>query len=271
MFFWTSCTSVVLLANAGLDYATMAVHELAHLAAARSVGVPARFGLGVRLLGIVVHTDLRGIWAVAPRQRRRVYLAGLAADAVVVSTAVLVAAAVGPPVRGALVALVLVRIIGMLWQCQIYTRTDMYCVMTDLVGARNLHEDASVYAIAQLRRVADRVSDRVGRQPSTRVDPLVGVGDREQVVIRRYALWMLAGSTVWLAAYCWFVIPIDIGVFVRGFHAVHDGSLVDGIITLALVGIPQVVLLYLIAVRGTRRVSRLRARLADTAQNMSDD
>jgi hypothetical protein len=48
---------------------TATVHELAHLAAARSLGVPARIGLSTRLFYLVAQTDVSGIWA-APRRAR---------------------------------------------------------------------------------------------------------------------------------------------------------------------------------------------------------
>src|SRR2546423_2520641 len=70
------------------SYATIFIHELAHLVAARALGINSRLGIGHRLWYLVAETDLTGLWSVSGRQRYLPLLAGVLIDAVSASTLV---------------------------------------------------------------------------------------------------------------------------------------------------------------------------------------
>jgi len=57
------------LGFAAFVYASLFVHEMSHLLAARAVGVKSRMGISHRLWFLVAETDLTGLWGVARRQR----------------------------------------------------------------------------------------------------------------------------------------------------------------------------------------------------------
>ena len=61
-------------------YGGIFVHELAHLIAARAVGVNSRMGISHRLWYLVAETDLTGLWSVTRNQRYLPMLAGMIVD-----------------------------------------------------------------------------------------------------------------------------------------------------------------------------------------------
>jgi putative peptide zinc metalloprotease protein len=255
--FWLDSTSLVMLATLAAAIPLAALHELAHLVAARSLGLPARIGIGTRLDALVVITDVRCMWAVPPRQRYRVYLAGMASDVLMISLAQLVAAT-AEEWRAPLDALSLVAVLGMLNQFLLYLRTDLYLVATTLVRAKNLYQDASVYAVDRLRRVWRRLA---GTGP--RPDPLAALPRREFVLARGYAVVMVVGSAVAVGATLVLAVPSVVALVSQALASMRgDGWLgvVDGTGTLAVFAALQGV--FVIAFfRGRReRVRRLRER-----------
>ncbi len=215
LFVSRSMTTVV-VADTAMILALMTVHELAHLIAARSVGVPARITWGTRLFDLVAQTRMPGVWGVPRRERMRCYLAGPACELVLASVVLIVLAAGNPHGTGgrigrAIVALVL---LGILMQLLVYQRTDVYFVVADLLRARNLHDDACRYLLTRLRVLAGWVRRRSARAASS---PLPATMDRREYrVVRCYAWVMVAGSAASAAALAAFIIPAIATVFARG-------------------------------------------------------
>jgi putative peptide zinc metalloprotease protein len=220
LFVSRSMTTVV-VADTAMVLALMTVHELAHLIAARSVGVPARITWGTRLFDLVAHTRMPGVWGVPRRERMRCYLAGMACELVLASVVLIVLAAGNPQGAGgrigrAIVALVL---LGILMQLLVYQRTDVYFVVADLLRARNLHDDACRYLLTRLRVLAGRVrrgSARAASSPAPETPVLPETMDRREYrLVRCYAWVMVAGSAASAAALAAFVIPAIATVFAR--------------------------------------------------------
>jgi hypothetical protein len=132
-------------------------HEAAHWLAARAEGVPARFSIGRRLYFVVFETNLSQLWGLPRAKRFGPLLAGLAYDTVVLS--VLLAAQLissRPVVDRTAAALVAVEVSGMLFQCLVFLRTDLYGVLVMLFGCRDLWR---VNAL-ELRRMFGRLDER---------------------------------------------------------------------------------------------------------------
>ena len=60
------------------------IHEFGHILAIRSYDLPAKLGIGNRLIFVVFETDLTSAWRLAPRQRNILYFAGMSFEQVVV-------------------------------------------------------------------------------------------------------------------------------------------------------------------------------------------
>ena len=176
-----------------LGLAMIFAHEMAHLTAARAVGVSCRLGIGHRLWIPVAETDMTGIWAVERRRRYLPFLAGPLLDATTAAAIMLLLAAADQgwvtlstmTLRIAR-AMFLIYLLNLLWQCYFFVRTDFYYVLANYFGCKNLLADTESY----LRNRLARLIPRLGRRDQTHVPPA------EMRVVRWYSLIWLLGRVV---------------------------------------------------------------------------
>ena len=265
-FFWTSSTSVVIVVNTAIFLVAIGLHEGAHLVAARSLGIPAQITLGTRLYNLVAQTNVSGLWSVPRRCRYRAYVAGMLWDLGLASVCIvaLVLAPVPATVAGVLSALVLMIAVGTLLQLQLFMRTDVYFIAADVLRARNLFEDATVYLAAWARRTLALLrlwpADVGG-------DPLVQLDARERRVVKGYAWFMIAGTLVAVCVFAIFVLPVIVVLLARATNSiirgVADGDIgmvVDGGVTWLIEGGFQVVFLVVFFRTRAAWLARLRYR-----------
>jgi len=189
-------------------YAGIFLHELAHLAAARSVGVNSRLGISNRLWYLVAETDLTGLWSVQRKQRYLPMLAGMIADAAVASLLVIFLFAerqhsiyVSPFALHLLRAMAFTNLMRILWEFFLFVRTDLYFVAVTYLNCKNLLIDTRVFLRNQLARV------------TTRIHPVdqSGIPPAERRAIRTYAALYLAGRAWAFVTLFWVTIPVCIG------------------------------------------------------------
>ena len=173
-----------------LTYALAGLHELAHVMAAAALGVPARLRITRRLYFLTFETNLTGLWALPPRRRLGPLLAGMAFDAVVLCALLLLrVAGIGP--SRLVAALVLVEVSALVVQLFVFLRSDVYAVMTALLGCTNLAQTTRLL----LRRSVHRLS------PSQAAE-LAAMPERDLAVARWYRFVHVAG----LAVAAWFFV-----------------------------------------------------------------
>ena len=267
-FFWSDHTSLAIAGNAVMFLSGVALHELAHLAAARSVGASGRFSLGTRLNKLAAQTDVTGLWAVPRRQRYRTYLAGMACDLLLLSIAVLTLANLdlSTDLHRAVSAFALLAVFRLGSQMLLYMRTDVYFVLADLLKAKNLMEDAAAYVLSEVRRAARRL--RRPREAPPPPDVLRALSPRERRNVRIYAPVMTVGSTAALAFAAVYGVPIVVELYVQGIDAVRTGvadndasRLADGLVTLGVQGGFQGLFLYVLVRDRGARVRTVLGRL----------
>jgi putative peptide zinc metalloprotease protein len=209
-FYWTPYVGLAVLVGTAMFSVNLSVHELMHLAAARSRGAPARIGFSTRLHYLVVQTHVTAVWAVRRKHRYRVYLAGLRWDAFMLCLCALLIAYGRLPALadGLLGALALTVLMSMVMQLQVYVRNDLYYVLMELLRARNLYDDGLAY-LRYLRR----------RGP----DPLADLPTRERCGVRIYAVLMAAGCTVALVSFALFGLPILVSGVAGAFAGLGEG------------------------------------------------
>ncbi|MFC5946366.1 hypothetical protein ACFPZ4_33675, partial [Micromonospora harpali] len=213
---WSPHASLVLAGNAAVAWSIVLLHELAHLLTARAHGVPGRLGLGTRLQFLVAQTDVSGIWAAPRSARLTVYLAGMAVNVVVASVAVLVhaAAAPGTVADRAAAGVLLLAVLPLPVQFLVFMRTDVYFVLQDVAGARNLYADGAAYARWWLRRAA--------RRPG--VDPSLALPARERRAVRWYALLLVVGTAACLAVAATVTVPFTLALLVDAAGGLRPGG-----------------------------------------------
>jgi len=220
----------ILMATA---YATVFVHELAHLIAARAVGINSRMGISNRLWYVVAETDLTGLWAVPKRQRYMPMLAGMLTDTVSAALLVLLLLAAQqewlafPSLCVRLLrAVSFTYLMRIMWQFFFFVRTDLYYVVAALFNCRNLLGDTEDFLRNQLARAI----------PSIRPVDQSGIPASERRMIRAYAVLWAAGR-IWAPSLLWLItVPLSltylrnlVGVFRVGYSA-NPSDFIDAVV-----------------------------------------
>ena len=182
-----------------LTWALTLKHELAHLAAARWAGVDARISLGHRFFFPVLQTDMTSLWSVSRPHRYVAYLAGIFSDLGFAALAALAlnADAFGLPVpvgpaRNMLASVLLVELIVVLWQFNVFFRTDIYYLASDMLGYRDLHRQARIVVATWIGRTVGEWAARLAYpdpNPSRSLPP----PRRERVIVACFAMLMVVG------------------------------------------------------------------------------
>ncbi|CAL9467313.1 hypothetical protein [Streptomyces sp. enrichment culture] len=213
---WSRHGSVVLLSGAAAGWALLLAHELAHLVTARAAGVPGKMRLGTRLQFLVMQTDISGIELAPRRHRLTAYLAGIALNLSVASSLVLVLAVTetGTTAHRLLAAALLLALLPLPFQCMVFTRTDLYFVLQDLTGCRDLYGDGLAYARYRFRR-AVRPVRRGPRTEAARDDPSSRLPAHERRAVRIYSVVLVVGTAACLTFMAAVTLPVDLALLVR--------------------------------------------------------
>jgi hypothetical protein len=194
-------------------YAGIFLHELAHLVAARSVGVNSRMGISHRLWYLVAETDLTGLWGVPRKQRYLPMLAGIIVDAAVASFLVLLLLAerrhllfLSPFFLHLVRAMAFTNLMRILWQFFLFVRTDLYFVAVTYLNCKNLLIDTAAFLRNRVARVTSLVRPSLVRP----VDQS-GIPPAERRAIRTYAALYLTGRAWAFLTLFWITIPVCVG------------------------------------------------------------
>ncbi|MET7812893.1 hypothetical protein ABZT26_18805 [Streptomyces sp. NPDC005395] len=238
---WSRHGSVVLLSGAAAGWALLLAHELAHLVTARAAGVPGKMRLGTRLQFLVMQTDISGIELAPRRHRLTAYLAGIALNLSVASSLVLVLAATetGTTAHRLLAAALLLTLLPLPFQCMVFTRTDLYFVLQDLTGCRDLYGDGLAYARHRFRR-AVRPVRRGHRAEAARDDPSARLPAHERRAVRIYSVVLVVGTAACLTFMAAVTLPVDLALLaraVRGLGPEHGlAGNADAVTVLVVLG-----------------------------------
>jgi hypothetical protein len=233
----SSSSSVNLVAMFAAGWTILLLHETAHLLVARATGVPARMSLGTRLQFLVAQTDISGIELAARRHRMTAYLAGLAVNLTVVCLAVLARAAVpaGSAAADVLGVAATMAVLPIPFELMVFMRTDVYFVLQDLSGCRDLHGQGRAYARYRARRAT-----AFARRSVPGPDPSADLPEHERRAVRWYTVVLVAGSAACLAAFAGITLPADLTMLVRAARRAAAGNSparrADGAVVLLVLG-----------------------------------
>ena len=217
-FFALANPGLTLALAAVIAVAIVALHEFSHLAAARAADVHGWFGWGTRLWFLVAQTSVPGLWMASRGVRLRVFLAGMTCDLTVFSACTIGAAftPAASPAHRILELVCLITLTGVMEQFLFFMRTDVYLVVQELTGCKNLFGDATEY----LRHLAGRSARGA---PASPPDPLAELPHAERRPVRLYAAFMLAGCAVLVLVSAFYALPVEVGLYVRAAHELARG------------------------------------------------
>lgn len=192
IFFTPSLVLLMLVLFLG-QFPLILVHEGFHALAGRRLGLRSTLRIGQRFYYVVLETALDGLVTVPRRRRYLPILAGMLADLLVIAVLTLAAAwsrtGTGDlTIAGKVcLAFAFATVLRVVWQFYLFLRTDLYYLVTVVLGCNDLH----TVSVQLLRNRFDRLLRRPGRHDETAWHP------RDRAVARWYS-WLLVGGYVFL-------------------------------------------------------------------------
>jgi len=237
------------------------LHESFHALAGRRLGLNTTLRIGRRFYYIVFVTTLDGLVTVPRRKRYLPMLAGLLMDVLVVSGLTLAAAALEAThgARALLARFCLAMALGvllrMVWQTYFFLRTDLYYLVTTVLGCNDLHTTAR-------QLLANRVNALLGRRGHL-VDESIW-HPRDRSVARWYVWLMVLGYLALSLTLLTVALPAGIRFAEQVVHqlvvAPTAGNVADALVFLGL-NFWEPALVVVLAIRGyrSRRLTRVPA------------
>jgi hypothetical protein len=243
-FFFQDNSTIKTLFLIFFSYLTLFLHEMAHLIAARAVGVSCRMGISNRMWYLVAETDMTGVWRIPRNQRYLPYFAGAILDATLASFVILSLfvhnqrwLALHPLVFELARAMLLIYLTRLVWQCYLFVRTDLYFVISNFFRCKNLMKDTEVYLLNQVARIIPSIK---------RVDQShIPVAERQ--FIRVYAVLWLVGRSVAISYLIFITIPLTWHYLFQAYkvlsagYAANPSAFLDTLLMIFLIFIPEVI------------------------------
>lgn len=178
-----------------LTFFMVIIHELGHILAIRSYGLPTRLEVGRRLYLIVFETDLTLAWKLPAKNRNILYLAGVCFDTISLFAALMIKLFV--PIQseiifGILGLVVFDTIVRIIYQCCIYMKTDFYFLFENLSGTYNIMEN-SIHSIRNLFK-REKVKN-----------PELFAG--EERIVKWYGIFFFAGVAITFGLLIFYFLP----------------------------------------------------------------
>ncbi len=256
LFFTDYYTVIELVLFAGA-VPLLILHEAYHVLAARRLGVRSRVSIGRRLYYIVLETSLDGLVAVPRRKRYLPILAGMLIDLLALAALTVIADLNRGPdgtftLAGRIcLALAFATVLRLVWQFFFYLRTDLYVLMSTLLGCVDLHTTAK-------RLLTNRASRLLGRHDRIHDETLWHPVDRRAA--QWYSWLIVAGYTFSIATFLIAVAPAVYRMFAGAItrlagNATTGGETFDSVVFLTL-NLAQILLTVWLAVRERRQRQR---------------
>lgn len=243
------------------DMPALFFHEGMHLAAGRRLGLPTKLSVGRRMYMIVFESSMPGIWGVPKNRRYMPFLAGMLADAIFYSVCILVA---GWLIRSGgsawwasfLCALAYMTILHFVWQFYFFLQTDIYYVIVNFSGCKNLQQAARTLLRNYWYTMLNAKEKKIDMSQFT---------DRDRQVAKWY-VFLYAGGWLFMAGMLLYMLPVMLGLFGNTYHHLVSGTSIQRWDAIIFAGLSLLELGFAAYVYGQEIVRRKRAR-AEVAAN----
>lgn len=195
-------------------------HEGFHVLAGRRLGLPSRLRLSNRLTYLVAETQINGLMSVPRRKRYLPFLSGMVCDVVVLAGFGLVAQwqreGDGSLSTASRVCLSLAFTVALriLWQFQLYLRTDLYFVLATAMGTHDLHDASKALMKNRVWRLLRMGHRAVDENQWTEQDRRVG---------RYYGPFLVLGVCALVAVTAFGTVPVVVRYFSIAVDAFGSG------------------------------------------------
>jgi hypothetical protein len=209
LFFTDASLLVLTIGIVGGQLPLILLHEAFHALAGRRLGLNSQLRIGRRFYYLVFLTSMDGLVAVPRRRRYLPMLAGMLLDVLAIAALTLVAAALqhttGVPLLVAKLCLAAAFgvVLRLIWQLYFFLRTDIYYLVSTVLGCNDLQAAARQLLRNRLNRLlrrSDRLVDETTMHP------------RDRAVARWYSWLLLSGYLTLTVTLVTVVIPTAIRI-----------------------------------------------------------
>ncbi|MFC5199019.1 MULTISPECIES: hypothetical protein [Streptomyces] len=251
IFFTHSLLVVQLVITLG-QVPLLLLHEGFHILAGRRLGLPTRLSVSNRLTYIVAETQINGLLSVPRAKRYLPFFAGMVCDGVVFAVLGLVADLTRNPggsfsLAGRLcLGLAFTVAVRMLWQLQLYLRTDLYYVAATAWNCYDLHDAGMTLMKNRVWRFMNRPDRIVDEEKWTPRDRRVGAF---------YGPFIVLGYGAFAAITVFVSVPVTVNYVSIAGRALGSGgvdaSFWDAVLSLCM-NVAQIVALVVLSRRKRR-------------------
>jgi hypothetical protein len=211
----TNKTAFVLVVLA-LSLVTVALHEIGHMLAIARYGIKSRYGISNRLWVIVAESDLTGTMALPKSKRYLPLFAGMLVDLLIISTLTIslhfmFALDFAPFAVQVVQAIILQIVLSIVWQFNVFVKTDVYYVLSNYFTYPDLDRDARIYLANMLYSIS---RGRLGRASG-------GELFKNKTVLRLFTAVWLFGRVASLLIYFGIFLPTIWQYIVSGLDALQ--------------------------------------------------
>ncbi|WP_232696473.1 PqqD family protein [Brevibacillus daliensis] len=190
--FVSSSVTVSVLVSFVTTWVFLFFHELAHLMAARSLGIGSRIGLSHRLVFAVAETNMSNIVLIEPERRYKAFVAGMSWDAMFWGIGVILLFAhdagwmsLMPALQAFIRMINVILLMALAFQFMVFMQTDVYYMLATKFRCTNLMVNTRLFLREKYRFLTQEEREEWEY-----------VADHEKRVIRWYSWVYLIGS-VW--------------------------------------------------------------------------
>lgn len=229
--FWSKSLLKVVLSLIILDVIFSSCHELFHFLSIKAISGGLGFmSLGRRLTHLVFQTKIENIWVIPRKKRYIIYLSGMLFDLFLISIFTYVAYfQVGEQnlIYHLSRFLILLLIMGMIFEFRFYMKTDLYYVISDLLKYPTLFEESLeiVKSMLTFSRIKGNYLKKVWV----------------------YSLFMFLGSIIDIWITIKYFIPSVLSVYSNitdSFVSGNTGEIIANILTISLIGVEALFVIY---------------------------
>lgn len=254
--FWHPSLSLSMFTGFCISWIITYAHEFNHYIVARLAGLPASIHLSHRLHNVVAETRVQHIYTIPKAQRIWIYLSGIAATGafVGVSTAILFWVSgsrvlVNEGILSLLRQVALIGWVGIIWEFQVFMKTDIYALLEDMWGINNLITTSKQLISAPFARIINTWF----RMPVTAVQSvshtLRDIPLSKLSLVKRYSVFYVLGllvASINVGIYqlptLYLTLQLGVGEISSGLARADYITMLDGIIPLMLLAIHYVLL-----------------------------
>ncbi|HEY3481823.1 MAG TPA: hypothetical protein VGL02_23240, partial [Streptomyces sp.] len=203
--FFTDHLSLIPITLTVVQIPCILLHEGFHALSGRRLGLPSTLTISRRLYYLVAETRLDSLFSVPRRRRYLPFLAGILADAVLISGLTLLAVALrghGLPawLPALMLAISFTCVMRLLWQFMFYLETDLYYVLTNALRCSDLQNAARFHVRTRFRHLT--------RKPPPVAD--TEWSEHDSAMARWYAPLLVVGYGFSLGSLLWAGIPTTV-------------------------------------------------------------